>query len=42
MTTNYADVVYDLLLYNMESATVTIESISKRYCHLIGQEVRLC
>ena len=34
-TTNYANVAYDLLPYNMESATLTIESSSKwRHCHL--------
>ena len=33
-TTNYANVAYDSLTYNMASATLTIESNSKsRHCH---------
>ena len=36
MTTNYANVAYDLLLYNMESATLAIESNSKlSHCRLM-------
>jgi len=32
--TNYIDVAYDLLTYNMASASVTIESNDKsRHCH---------
>ena len=35
-TNDYPNVIYALLPYNMESATLTIESNSKRrYCHLM-------
>ena len=38
-TTNYANVTYDLLPYNMESATLTTENDSKwRHCHLMYNE----
>jgi len=36
LTANHGNVAYDLLPYNMESPTITIESNSKRHhCHLM-------